>query len=278
MDEKLEYLAEIFRAQGDLPWGICEFSKVEGHLLPCRGLARLPKEAKSVLCVGFPYLVPLEERNISRYAAVRDYHVVAGEILKKICARLAENFPGYQIEPFTDNSPIPEVFAGVEAGLGVRGQNGLLLHKEYGSWVFLGEIVTDLPLSPTPGMENECVGCGKCRQACPTGALGADGRIDPDKCLSALSQKKGDLTSEEEEWLRRSGSVWGCDRCQEVCPYNRGAKATDIEGFLREVNGQITEENFKAFPDRAYFWRGDKVILRNLRVISEENPGENRKN
>ena len=166
----------------------------------------------------------------------------------------------------------------MEAGLGVRGQNGLLLHKEYGSWVFLGEIVTDLPLSPTPGMANECVGCGKCRQACPTGALGADGRIDPDKCLSALSQKKGDLTSEEEDWLRRSGSVWGCDRCQEVCPYNRGAKATNIEGFLREINGQITEENFKDFPDRAYFWRGDKVILRNLRVISEENPGENRKN
>lgn len=264
-----EYLSSLLQKTG-LPWGICEFSAVKEHLLPCRAAARLPKEARSVLCVAFPYFVSLEKRNISRYAAVADYHVVAMEILRGLCVQLTEEFPVWQWEPFVDNSPIPEVLAGVEAGVGVRGQNGLLLTEGYGSWVFLGEIVTDAVLSPTPKKEKNCRGCGACRRACPVGAIGADGKVDATRCLSALSQKKGDLSPEEEEALRRGGSVWGCDLCQEACPQNRKAQVTPIEEFLRGVQGEITGENFKDLPDRAYFWRGDKVILRNIRILSHE--------
>ena len=118
-------------------------------LLECRALSRIPKEAKTVFVCGFPYYVgEFPERNLSRYAIVPDYHKVAGELLENVCSRLREAFPG-EFQWFADNSPIREVDAAVRAGLGVLGKNGLLLHPEYGSWLFLGTIVTDLPAELT---------------------------------------------------------------------------------------------------------------------------------
>ena len=117
-------------------------------------------------------------------------------------------FPENSFSAFVDNSPIPEVKTAALAGLGVVGENGLLITEEFGSWVFIGEIVTDLFIECEEREIKSCIKCGKCKKVCPA----------KNECLSAVSQKKGELSSEEERLLKENNIVWGCDICQEVCP------------------------------------------------------------
>ena len=98
--------------------------------------------------------------NLSRYAAVGDYHEIVPQYLKRAVSALEQAFPEEAFVPFTDNSPIPEVRAAALAGLGRIGQNGLLIHERYGSWVFIGEIVTTLPIDAPPHQIRPCIGCG----------------------------------------------------------------------------------------------------------------------
>lgn len=268
----MDSLAQIDQIMQDcgLPlWGVCPFYAVAEKLLPCRGQSKLPAQAVSVLCVLFPYLTEEDpNRNISRYAVPPDYHEVANRMLENCCNKLSKKFINYKFQHFVDNSPIPEVFAAASAGLGVIGQNGLLIHERYGSWVFIGEIVTDLPLPVFLRDAAFCIGCGACQRACPTGALSPQG-LNREKCLSAITQQKKALSPEQEEQIRESGCVWGCDRCQEVCPMNRGAEQTPLIAFLQGAVPTATEEA-ASLPDRAYLWRGKQVFLRNLALVNKK--------
>lgn len=240
--------------------GVCAFSEVAEHLLPCRNILKIPKKAQSVILFVFPYKVKEEPpKNISRYAAVPDYHEICGNILKKHTDILKKAFPDNEFEWFIDNSPIPEVEAAVLAGLGVKGKNGLLITKKYGSFVFIGEIVTDLEVEST-SLTNNCIGCDVCQKACPVG-------LSKEKCLSSLSQKKGELNAEESMLLKNSGCVWGCDICSSVCPMNKGAEFTYIKEFVDGYrDSYIVGEDISG---RAYAWRGEKVIKRNFDIIKD---------
>ena len=141
-----EIASKILSGKEAFPFGICSFEQIL-PCLECRAKQRIPQDAASVLVCLFPYYTgEHKERNISRYAMVTDYHMIAGEYLNRFCKALQEVFPQNQFEPFTDNSPIREVSAAFHAGLGRRGKNGLILHPKYGSYVFIGEVVTDLVL------------------------------------------------------------------------------------------------------------------------------------
>ena len=236
-------------------------------LLECRAKARLPEKAAAVIVCALPYYTgEWEGRNLSRYAIVPDYHRVAAALLEPVCGRLAADF-GAQFVPFADNSPIREVDAAARAGLGAVGEHGLLIHPRYGSWVFLAEIVTDLPLCYTDQPVQRCPSCGACRRACPAGCIG-EGGFDPARCLSAVTQKKGELTPEEKALVKTGGLVWGCDRCQEVCPLNRGAEQTPLPVFWEDVRPVLREEEVNAgVRERAYGFRGPKPLLRNLEIL-----------
>lgn len=173
-----EIASKILSGKEAFPFGICSFEQIL-PCLECRAKQRIPQDAASVLVCLFPYYTgEHKERNISRYAMVTDYHMIAGEYLNRFCKALQEVFPQNQFEPFTDNSPIREVSAAFHAGLGRRGKNGLILHPKYGSYVFIGEVVTDLVLQPDqPLNPGECIGCGKCQKVCPQGALRSDGSV-----------------------------------------------------------------------------------------------------
>ena len=267
---------EILRGSDCYPFGICNFEDLAG-LLPCRAAQRLPKGAKSVLVCLFPYYTGEHpERNISRYAMVTDYHLIAGEYLRRFCQRLCEEFGQNSFEPFTDNSPIPEVQAAFLAGLGQRGKNGLLLHPDFGSYVFIGEVVTDLALdADKPVSPPECIGCNRCLRACPQGALQPDGRVELSRCRSHLTQKKGELSQWEKEQIRSGGLIWGCDICNDVCPYNRAPKLSPVPEFLASAipvfDQQTAQELLKT---RAYNYRGKKTILRNIALLEEETNDE----
>ena len=261
-------LAEIMDSVSPL-WGICPFAELESELIACRAKSRLPDFPQSVIVACFPYLLGNEnyiDSNISKYAAVPDYHAVVTARLNSACEKLAELYPNESFAPFADNSPVPEVRAACAAGLGVRGMNSLLITEKYGSYVFIGEIVTTLQIPCEPAKEKPCLGCGKCLEACPSGALSRSG-FDKSKCLSEITQRKGELTDSEKNLMLECGCVWGCDICQDVCPMNKDAAVTEINEFLSSPVARIS--SCCEIKGRAYEWRGRKVIERNIALFEE---------
>lgn len=250
--------------------GICRFS--EALILPkVRSVSRLPNGAKTLLMGLFPYYTGKHEgRNLSLYSVIPDYHDVAGDMLKSACERLEKAFPDGQFVPFVDASPIDEVTAAVRAGLGVRGKNGQLIIKKFGSMVFIGEIVTDIEFDIADSSEMGCEGCGKCIRACPTGALSWSG-FEKSRCRSHFSQKKGELTEWEKEQLIIGGLAWGCDICTLACPHNAAPAVTPIERFRSDVFSFADDENLeRLMKNRAFAWRGEKVMRRNLSLLKKQ--------
>lgn len=246
-------ITDIFSKKGIKNVGFCAFKSVEDKLIDCRAIDRLPQKSKTIIICAFPYKVKdAAPKHLSRYAAVKDYHIVCGNILEELCRKLRQEYKENEFEWFCDNSPIPEVFAAATAGVGVKGDNGLLITKNYGSFVFLGEIVTDLDIE-CKNQYSECVHCKKCQKECPVS-------LKKENCLSDISQKKK-LTEQELEILKQNKILWGCDTCQNVCPMNKNAQNTDIFDFIDEYRDEyVIGENT---TNRPYTWRGEGVIKRN---------------
>ena len=262
----MKKIRAVFEKRGITEVGAVSFESVK-PILDCRAKMRLPENAKTVIVALFPYYIgDFLQRNISRYAVVPDYHNVAGEMLRKICEELSEKYD-FAFEPFVDNSPVREVDAAARAGLGILGENSLLINPEYGSYVFIGTIVTDMELDFKEYPVTHCVGCGRCKKACPSGAITENG-VDKTICLSDITQKKGELTEKETEIVRKGKSLWGCDVCQEVCPMQTNRKTpirefyTDNKAFLEFSD--LTKEKIK---DKAYSFRGEKPLVRNYGII-----------
>lgn len=261
-------LSKAFLENGVSEWGICSFEQVQDCLLPCRAAARLPKEACSVILALFPYRFPEDgqPRNLSRYAAVNDYHTAAATVMERVAEVLRRE--GAEAAVFCDNSPIPEVYAAAVSGLGVIGDNGLLLNDRFGSYVFIAEIVTDLALPHVDHPVRHCGGCSYCREACPARCIGLAEKAT--RCISAVTQKKGDLSEEERQLIKTGGFCWGCDRCQEVCPHNRQATVAPHPCFTEYVPW-LTAERISAanLREKPYGWRGPEVLKRNLEILDE---------
>lgn len=228
------------------------------------------------------YLVPYyggEPENLSRYAASRDYHIVIKEINERLTALLKREIGEFSSRGYGDHSPIDERDAALSLGLGVLGDNGLLINEKYGSYVFIGDVVTDIApeaLGAVEPMEHRrCSHCGACRKICPTGCLSGEG-----ECLSAITQKKGELSEYEREIMRKVNTVWGCDECQRVCPHNRSVPITPIRFFLSDRIEYLTPELLSSLSreelrSRAFGWRGRSVLLRNLSIFFENGESTN---
>lgn len=230
-------------------------------------------EEVSVCIFTMPYFVSNTTTNISHYAKSRDYHLFFSQLCNDIIPKLNLMFPSKKIFGFADSSPINERKASAVAGLGIIGENGLLITDKYSSYVFLGEFITDAPVNQTVRNNIEkCECCGLCRMVCPMMKVGV--------CLSSLTQKKGNLTPDEENIISEYGSAWGCDLCQEVCPHTKKAKRentiyTDIEFFKLQRTEYLTEESVmnmseEQFAERAYSWRKRQTILRNLNILGRK--------
>lgn len=233
---------------------------------------RLPFSPKSAIVFLVPYYSG-ECENFSRYAASIDYHIVIKQLTDSIIGELSEAYPGASFRAFGDHSPINERQAATLASLVFIGDNGLIINEKYGSYVFVADILSDILPSLIPydtnTLRSECLHCGRCRRACPTGVLRAESSL----CLSAITQKKGDLTEEEISLMKKEGTVWGCDLCQSVCPYNKSPKITPIEAFKNERIDRLSTELVEGMSDeefsrRAFAWRGRKTVLRNLKLLN----------
>lgn len=171
-----------------------------------------------------------EQAYISRYALGRDYHKVLRARMQQLCDRIAQEIGEFGYRVFTDSAPVLEVQLAEKAGLGWRGKHTLLLSREAGSWFFLGEIYTDLPLPiDTPG-KNHCGTCQACIDICPTQAIVAPYNVDARRCISYLTIELKESIPEDLRPLI-GNRVYGCDDCQLACPWNRFAQLTGERDF-----------------------------------------------
>ena len=232
-------------------------------------------EAKTIVAVFVSYYRKMEKSRLSRYARGLDYHQVIPKLLEPLCRALIKE--GFRAEVYADSWNLDERYLAWRAGLGFIGKNHMLIHPKFGSFGFLGFILTDcvLPASK-PLAQNTCMGCGACEKSCPGGAL-LKGAYCQTKCVSYLTQKKGVLAAEEEAAIQRSGMLWGCDWCQEVCPHNCKIPETKIKEFseqlLKEPELTLSNRAFqKKYHDYAFSWRGIAPIQRNAEIL-ERNKG-----
>lgn len=249
----------------------------------------------SIICVRLNYLFPgLESLKvlkdpskayISRYALGRDYHKVLRQKLKKLALALQDKWGAFGYRVFTDSAPVLEKPLAQKAGLGWMGKHTLILDKTAGSWFFLGELFTDLPLPQTEAVAPSCGKCKACITVCPTRAIVAPYQLDAGRCISYLTiENKGPIPKPLRPLI--GNRIFGCDDCQLVCPWNRWAQPTqeadfsprgnlataDIESLLRWNEKEFLSRT-EGSPIRrpGYFgW------IRNLAVAASNAPGDPR--
>ena len=230
--------------------------------------------AKSIIVCLFPYYNgPNREGNLSRFARIPDYHKVVIKRLEKICEFIKQEKPDANVLPFVDSGPLADKFLAYQAGLGFFGKNTLFINEKYGSYVFIGYIITDLALAPDAPLERTCDNCGQCIRACPGGALKDAFDFHAQSCVSCITQLKT-ISNEQEKILSAQSSVYGCDICQEVCPHNMDIPLTPIAEFQKSLLNNIEEKTLSAMSNREFvrtyqqfpfFWRGKSAILKNFR-------------
>ena len=234
-------------------------------------------ELETVIVYFFPYYknIKSEESNISIHAMSKDYHYISKNLLEKLKKEIIEE--GFNAYIQCDNGFLNERFFAINSGLCMKGLNGLAIHEKFGSYGFLGLIATDKKMKEYVTEIKECIKCGLCIKKCPSGAITKTG-INANVCVSYLTQKK-ELTLSEENIIRQTKKVFGCDICQEVCPHNREIKNTQIEDFsedllynikLEDISSLSNKEFKKLYGNRNFSWRGKKIIIRNLELQNEQ--------
>ncbi len=209
------------------------------------------ENAKSVVAVALNYFTPHEHENspakgkVSRYAWGDDYHDVLKEKLRELLNFIKEVCPEAEGKACVDTAPIMDKVWAARAGLGWIGKHSNLITREYGSWVFLGEIVLNLELEyDAEEMPDFCGSCTACLEACPTNAIVAERTVDSNRCISyaTIELREAELPVPIAENL--NGWLYGCDVCQDVCPWNRFEKPTEEARFeprTGNVSVELTE-------------------------------------
>ena len=257
------------------------FTGMEEEIIEKRVNPRLIMEnAKSIIVCAFPYYVDeVEESNLSKYCYGEDYHIVAKRYLQQICDFLEEEINNFEYKFFVDNGPLVDRYLAYQSGIGYFGINNNIITDEYGSYIFIGYIVNNYEFYADDPLPKTCIKCNKCVKYCPGNAILGNFELNPRRCLSYITQKKDDLSEEEINLIKENKMVFGCDICQEVCPHNKGISITNIEEFKTnlitkldydEINDISNKEFKRRYGNRAFSWRGKKIIQRNIEIILEK--------
>ncbi|NGZ77458.1 tRNA epoxyqueuosine(34) reductase QueG [Saccharibacillus alkalitolerans] len=208
---------------------------------------------------------------MARSAWGRDYHHVLREAMERLVDFIKERVPWASVVNMVDTGVLSDRAVAHRAGIGFQGKNCMIISPKYGSWIYLGELITNIPFSPDEEVQEDCGDCTRCIDACPTGALVGPGELNAQRCVSFLTQTKGLLS---EEFMMKIGNrLYGCDTCQIVCPKNKGKHWPHHEQLQPDPEKakplllpllDLSNRQFKEqFGDTAAAWRGRGPIQRN---------------
>jgi len=263
-----------------------EMKYMENHFDKRLDPTLLVEGSKSVISLMYNYfpgeeISTVENLKISKYAYGEDYHEVIKEILKEMVSELQEEIGDFGFRIFVDSAPVLERSWARKSGLGWIGKNANLISKKRGSFFFLAEIICDLELSEDSETTDHCGSCRKCIDACPTNAIVSEKIIDGSKCISYATIE---LKNEIPEYFNDKLENWmfGCDICQDVCPWNRFSVPHHQEKFKpnaflqqfrknewQEITQEIFSEIFRKSPVKRTKFAG---LKRNIEVLKNNFP------
>ncbi|TNJ65821.1 tRNA epoxyqueuosine(34) reductase QueG [Paenibacillus hemerocallicola] len=208
---------------------------------------------------------------ISRSSWGEDYHRVLRRRMASLEAFITERVPDARMESMVDTGALVDRAVAERAGIGWSGKNCAIITPEWGSWVYLGELVTNIPFPPDRPITDQCGECTICIDACPTGALVGPGQLNSSLCISFATQTKGFVG---DDMMRKIGNrLYGCDTCQVVCPVNKGKNWTHqpdlqpdpekVKPLLKPLLSMSNKQFREQYGDMAASWRGKKPIQRN---------------
>lgn len=234
------------------------------------------ENCKSIIVLGISYNIDYDEKpdytlrgKLSRSSWGIDYHVVLKQKIELLIEEIKKQVD-FEYKYFVDTGPLIDRELAIKAGVGYYGKNCSIINDEYGSFIFLGYILTDLDLEFSQEASNKCGDCDLCLKACPTGALEGPGKFNPKKCISYLTQTKGDIPNSLRE--KMGIKIYGCDTCQLVCPKNKEIKKSIHKEFIPETHGYINIEELLSMSNREFkkkygsmagSWRGKTILKRN---------------
>lgn len=242
---------------------------------------KLLEDAQSIISIAIAYPSRMENAPVGKKGERRgifcraswgvDYHVAVRERLQMLEVWLTERVPSVRLKSMVDTGELVDRAVAERAGIGWNGKNCSIITPEFGSYVYLGDLMTNIPFAPSTPMEDDCGDCTLCIDVCPTGAIVAPGQLNSQRCIAFLTQTKGFLP---DEFRAKIGNrLYGCDTCQTVCPKNKGKINWIHEEFkpdpelakpLLQPLLNISNKEFKAkFGHVSGSWRGKKPIQRN---------------
>lgn len=251
-----------------------EHKNIEERIKPKLSLA----SAKTIISIAVAYphklkqqpqKTPYKRGKFTPNSWGLDYHYVLQDKLDRLAKGIEELTADFEYKGMVDTGALVDTAVARRAGIGFIGKNGLVISKEFGSYMFLGELITNLDIEPDQPVDYDCGDCNRCVTACPTSCLIGDGTMNAKRCLSFQTQDKGIMDLEFRKKIKTV--IYGCDICQICCPYNKGLDnplATEIDPdlahpellpFLELSNGQFKEK----FGHIAGSWRGKNILQRN---------------
>ena len=246
--------------------------------------------AKSIICVAHNYYTShmydqsQKTGKISRYARGEDYHKIIKKKLKIVLNKIKKIDPTINGRLCVDTAPIMEKLWAEKAGVGWQGKHTNLITKDFGSWVFLGEIIIDRELDYDSAAEDHCGKCQACIDACPTKAIIEPYKLDARKCISYLTIEYWDKPIPEELKVKMNSWIFGCDICQEVCPWNKNQRESSEPCYypkpgninpdldtLSEIDEPTFKQKYKKSPITRTGWIN---FIRNIHAVKTVNKGQ----
>ncbi|MGT2681760.1 tRNA epoxyqueuosine(34) reductase QueG [Streptococcus porci] len=251
-----------------------EHKNIEERIKPKLSLA----SAKTIIsiAVAYPHKLPVQPQKtaykrgkITPNSWGLDYHYVLQDKLERLARGIEQLTENFEYKGMVDTGALVDTAVAKRAGIGFIGKNGLVISKEFGSYMYLGELITNLEIEPDQEVDYDCGDCRRCLDACPTSCLIGDGTMNARRCLSFQTQDKGMMDMEFRKKIKTV--IYGCDICQISCPYNKGIDnplASEIDPDLAQPELvpflELTNKSFKEkFGLIAGSWRGKNILQRN---------------
>jgi epoxyqueuosine reductase len=239
-----------------------EEQDIEKRVMP----ALLMEEPRSIISIALAYPAKMKIRMQSKIGERRgifcraswgvDYHHILRDRLKKLEEFIVSRVPDARIKSMVDTGELSDRAVAERAGIGWSGKNCAIITPEFGSYVYLGEMITSIPFEPDEPIEDQCGTCTKCLDACPTGALVQGGQINAQRCIGFLTQTKSFVPDEFREKI--GNRIYGCDSCQTACPMNKGR---DYH-FHEEMDAEQEENKPLLVPILKMVWSSCRIVAR----------------